>query len=55
MASSCTSNITKCVNATKKCFDAQVNKKEGCFNAEDGFVNCVADCVEEIEDEINKF
>ena len=54
MANSCTSMITTCVNTTKKCFDTQVDKKESCFNAKDGFVNCVADCVEEIEDEINK-
>lgn len=51
---SCTDMINICVDETVRCFEGQVDKKEDCFNAKDGFVNCVADCVEEIEDEINK-
>ena len=48
----CTSMINLCVDATIKCVDNIVVTKEDCLSGEDGFIACVADCVETLEEEL---
>jgi hypothetical protein len=49
----CTSMINLCVDETLKCVDTLVNVKEDCLSGEEGFVECVAYCVETLENELD--
>jgi hypothetical protein len=45
--------INLCVDETLKCVDTLVNVKEDCLSGEEGFVECVAYCVETLENELD--
>lgn len=53
LATSCTNKIQDCVDLKETCLRAEVTHKEECLNGEEGFVECVAQCIEVIEEELD--
>ena len=52
LATGCTNGIRTCFELKEKCLRIEVKHKEACLSGEDGFVECVAICIESIEQEL---
>ena len=53
-ATECTNMIQSCVDLKEVCIKAEVSYKEECLNGPSGFMECVAVCIESVEQEIGK-
>jgi hypothetical protein len=53
-ANECTDMIKTCIDAQEACLKQEVKHKEACLNGPDGFAECVAVCIEQVEEKIKE-
>jgi hypothetical protein len=53
MANSCAQKIRQCFNITESCVKDEVKYKESCLGGPDGFTECIAGCIEDVEDSLD--
>jgi len=53
-ANECTDMIKGCIDVQEACLRQEVKHKEACLNGPDGFAECVAVCIEQVEEKIKE-